>query len=258
MKKTTQSNDLTQITYELSGQGDTALLFAHGWLGNKSWWTSQRDNFSNKFQIAQLDLAGHGESGKTRTDWSCTTYADDVVAVAKELPVKNIILIGHSMSGVFTTAAASRIPNLKALILVDTMKDLDQQFTMEQVAPLHNMYLKDFKATVENVIPQYLFVETTPPQVKAQLQKEFLTNSAQFAVDCIEPLYKTDVREYAPLVSVPVRAINSDVGPTNKEVNSKYFKDFDYSIIKGVGHYPMLENPKEFNLTLEKILQELN
>lgn len=254
MKKTVLSSDQTLINYEVSGKGETALLFIHGWLGNKRWWDSQRDFFQDKYLIAQMDLAGHGESGKSRTDWSCKTYADDIVAVAKLLPAKNIILIGHSMSGVYATAAALQIPNIKALVVIDTMKDLDQQMTLDQAQFVHDMYLKDFKGTIENVIPQYLFVSTTPPEVIVQLQNEFLANSPQFAVDCIEPLYKTDVREYASQVKVSTRAINSNVLVTNHESNRKYFRDYDYSIIKGVGHYPMLENPKEFNLVLEKIL----
>lgn len=258
MKTTTLSKDQTQISYELSGKGDTALLFAHGWLGNKHWWDLQRSYFSDSFQVAALDLAGHGDSGKTRTDWSSTSYADDIVAVAKALPVKNIILIGHSMSGAYSTEAALRIPNLKALILVDTLKDLDQQFTIEQMAPVLDLYRKDFNNAVLNMIPQYLFVETTPPDVKKQLQNEFLTHEANFAATCLEPLYKTDFRQYASQVKVPVRAINSDVGETSKINNSKYYQNFDYSIIKGVGHYPMLEKPEEFNLALDNFLKELN
>lgn len=257
MKKSTLSDDQTEIFYELSGQGETALLFAHGWLGNKQWWNNQKEYFSDKYLIAQLDLAGHGESGKTRQTWSSTTYADDIVAVARELPTKNVIVIGHSMSGVYATEAAIRIPNAKALILVDTLKNLDQQMTLDQTTQLHDLYLKDFKFAIENVIPQYLFVETTPPEVKAQLQKEFISHGGELAVKYIEPLYKTDVRPFAEKVTIPVRAINSDVGVTAKDINKKYFKDYDFSIVKGVGHYPMLENPGEFNLALEKILQKL-
>lgn len=257
MKKTVLSNDQTRIAYELSGKGETALLFIHGWLGNKSWWNSQRDFFQDRFLIAQMDLAGHGDSGKMRTTWTSKNYAQDIIAVAEDLSAKNIILVGHSMSGVFASEASLKIPNLKALVLVDTLKDLDQLITLEQANPLFDLYRKDFKATVENVLPQYLFAEGTPPDVKAQLQKEFLMNSPEFAITCIEPLYKTDVRDFAQKIKIPVRAINSDVGVTNKVNNRKYFLDYNYSLIEGVGHYPMLENPEQFNLALEKIIGEL-
>lgn len=257
MKKSVLSNDQTQITYEVSGIGETALLFTHGWLGNKSWWNSQRDFFLDKYLIAQMDLAGHGDSGKFRKDWTSKNYAEDIIAVAEDLPAQNIILIGHSMSGAYATEAALKIPNLKALILVDTLKDLDQMITLEQANPLFDLYLKDFKHTVYNVLPQYLFSTGTPPEVKAKLQDEFLSNSGEFAVKCLEALYKTDVRDFAKKIKVPVRAINSDVGITNKETNCKYFSDYNFSIIEGVGHYPMLEKPEVFNQALEKTLQDL-
>ncbi|MEA9357589.1 alpha/beta hydrolase [Bacteriovorax sp. PP10] len=257
MKKTVLSNDQTQISYEVSGNGETALLFVHGWLGNKRWWDSQRDFFSDKYLIVQMDLAGHGDSGRMRTKWTAENYAKDIVAVADDLSVKDIILVGHSMSGVYATEAAVKIPNVKALILVDTLKDLDQMITLEQAGQLFDLYRKDFKATVENVLPQYLFAKDTPPEVKTQLQNEFLTNSPDFAIKCIEPLYQTDARDFAKKLNIPVRAINSDVGVTNKQINRKYFADFNYSVIEGVGHYPMLEKPEEFNIALENYLREL-
>jgi pimeloyl-ACP methyl ester carboxylesterase len=258
MKKTVLSNDQTQITYEVSGKGETALLFVHGWLGNKRWWDSQRDFFSDKYLIVQMDLAGHGDSGRMRQKWTAENYAKDIIAVADDLSVKDIILVGHSMSGVYATEAAVKIPNVKALILVDTLKDLDQMITLEQAGQLFDLYRKDFKATVENVLPQYLFAKDTPPEVKTQLQNEFLTNSPDYAITCIEPLYKSDARDFAKKLRIPVRAINSDVGVTNKQTNRKYFDDFNYSLIEGVGHYPMLEKPEEFNIALEDFLNQLS
>jgi sigma-B regulation protein RsbQ len=256
MKKNVYSSDKTQIVYELTGNGDTALLFVHGWLGNKRWWDSQRDYLSDRYLIAQMDLAGHGESQRIRTDWSSSTYADDIVAVANDLPAKNIILVGHSMSGAYCTEASLKTPKLKGIILVDTLTNLDQLFTLEQASELLNFYRVDFNAAVYNILPQYLFASTSPLAVKAELQKEFVSHDPNFAADALEPFYKIDVRKFASQVSVPVRAINSDMAETSKENNSKYFRDFDFKIIKGVGHYPMLENPTEFNIALSEAIQE--
>jgi pimeloyl-ACP methyl ester carboxylesterase len=56
---------------------------------------------------------------------------------------------------------------------------------------------------------------------------------------------------------VPIRAINGDVWPTATERNRTIVKDFGVVIMKGAGHYPMLERPEEFNQTLTKIVREL-
>lgn len=257
MKKIVHSFDQTKIVYEYSGSGDTALLFVHGWLGNKRWWDSQRDYLSDKYLVAQMDLAGHGESERIRTNWSSSSYAADIVAVANDLPAKNIILIGHSMSGVYSTEALLSIPLVRGIILVDTLKDLDQMFTLEQASQFLDLYRTDFEFAVYNVLPQYLFSNGTPLTIKSQLQKEFLSHPPEFAAVALEPLYKTDVREFAHQVSVPVRAINSNVGDTNKTVNLKYFHNYDFKIINDVGHYPMLENPDAFNLALGEVLDDV-
>lgn len=253
MKKYTTSLDQTQIAYEISGTGEKVLLFVHGWLGNKRWWDAQRDYFSHQYTVVQMDLGGHGESGKTRTDWSAENFAADIVSVAKTLGSKEIILVGHSMSGVYSTYASLNLPNVKKLILVDTMKDLDHRFSPKEVDQMMSMYRNNFPANVKNIFPQYLFTEQTPQEVKTRLQDEFISQTS-FAADAIEDLYKTDVREVASQVSIPVCAINSDVIPTSRENNQKYLKDFDFSLIQGVGHYPMLEKSQEFNSHLEKFI----
>lgn len=249
----TLSTDSTSISITLSGSGDTALLFVHGWLGNKHWWDKQVPVFEKKYLVACMDLAGHGDSGKTRGNYTTKLYADDIISAAKSLPAKEIILIGHSMSGAYALEAAPHIPNLKSIIVVDTLKDLDQTFSAEQIESMLKLYDENFQKAVENVFPAYLFANGTPPEIRAQLQAEFISQG-EFARTAIEPFYRMDSRKFAISVNVPVRAINSDNGPTNKENNQKYLKDYDFKIIKGTGHYPMLEDPEAFNSALKDAL----
>lgn len=258
MEKYAQSSDGLKIHYKESGQGNISILFVHGWLGNAEWWNSQQDYFKEKYHIVQMSLAGHGKSDASRKDWSSELYAEDIKAVADQIDSSNIILVGHSMSGAYVLEAASKIPQTKALILIDTVKDLDETFTDEQVEEyLFAHYRSDFKNAVENILPQYLFVEKTPSDVREKLQNEFLQNTSEAAIELLRPLYKTDFREAASKVQVPVRAINSDNFPTNIDNNRKYLKDYNYVEIAGTGHYPMLESPEKFNQLLEQTIKEL-
>jgi pimeloyl-ACP methyl ester carboxylesterase len=258
MDKDALSGDGVRIHYQITGTGSVALLFVHGWLGNAGWWNNQCDYFANKFIVVQIDLAGHGQSAKNRQQWSSEQYAADIKAVADEIDVRKIILIGHSMSGAYVIQASLIIPETIAIILVDTLRDLDQLITYDQAEDfMFNNYRKDFKGAVENILPRYLFVETTPAIVQRRLQSEFLKYKGDMAIKVIEPLYKTDIRALAKKVSVPVRAINSDYSPTNLEANLNYFSNFNYTTIHGTGHYPMLEKPEEFNAALEEIVGDL-
>lgn len=252
------SFDNTKINYEVTGTGSTALLFVHGWMGSSRWWDSQRDYFSGQYLIVQMDLAGHGKSEINRKDWSVKAYAEDIKVVADTLDAEKIILVGHSMSGANVLEAASLIKKAVAIVLVDTLKDLDQIMSPGQTAQFFNMLKNDYKGSVENVLAQFLFAKTSPAQIVSQITNEFLKYSPELSIATLKPFYTTDIREAALKVKIPVRAINSDLTPTEMTVNKKYFSDFDFSILKGVGHYPMLENPAEFNAILEKILKELN
>ena len=258
MEKYISSTDHLKIHYTETGKGDLTLVFVHGWLGNTNWWNSQETYFKEKYNIVKIDLGGHGKSEKTRQNWTGKQYADDIKAVINQLDSSEIILIGHSMSGAYVLEPSLKTPKIKAIIIVDTLKDLDQDFTPEQAEEyMFSNYREDFKSAVEDMLPQYLFVEKTPLTVKKQLQNEFLQNGFELAIKALEPLYKMDVRTMANLAEVPVRAINSDASTTNIENNQKYFKNYDYRIIADTGHYPMLEKPEEFNIILNELIEEL-
>ena len=253
------SADGLNIHYNISGTGQTEIIFVHGALGSTEWWNHQENYFADKYTIVLIDLPGHGKSDRTRKNWTAGQYADDIKIVAGQTGSQNKVLVGHSMSGAYVLEASLSILQVKAVILADTLKDLDQFISFSQAEQfIFSHYRKDFKDAVENMLPQYLFAETTHRSIQQRLQKEFLKNDPELAVNVLAPLYKMDIREIAKRVKVPVRSINSDFTPTNRGNNLKYFKDYDYVNMKGTGHYPMLEKPDEFNMTLESVLIELS
>ena len=248
------SSDGTAIHFETTGRGTPALVFVHGWLGNLRWWDAQRDHFAQAHQVVALDLAGHGGSGASRTDWSIARYADDIRGVLDQLRADQVVLVGHSMSGPNVLAAAAGRSDVLGVVLVDTMKNLDRVLPAEQVAQMLELYRTDYRRAVEDVLPGYLYSPFTPGPVRDRIQREFLAAPQGLAVLAIEPLYRGDLQAIAAQVKVPVRAINSDVEPDDPSINRKYFRDYDTVTIAQVGHYPMLEKPAEFNHALERCL----
>lgn len=259
MRQITQSIDGLKISYTESGTQAPALVFVHGWLGNADWWLAQEQYFKHKYNIVRIDLGGHGQSDHHRANWTHTQYADDIVSVLNQLTAQNIILIGHSMAGAFVLEASQQSEKVRAIILVDTLKDLDQVFTLDQAEQmLFKQYRENFQFAVENILPQYLYCSETPIEIQKQLNREFLSNQAEFAINALRPLYAMDVQKFAKLVKLPVRAINSDASPTHLENNRKYFQDYAFKTISGTGHYPMLEKSSEFNQILEEVLETLS
>lgn len=258
MDKFITSSDGQAIHYCSTGEKKTALLFVHGWLGNAAWWNFQKEYFSRQYTIVQIDLPGHGLSDKSRINWSSKQYAEDIRTVAEEISCQNMVLVGHSMSGAYVLEASLMIKKVKAVVLVDTLKDMDKLMSVEQAEQfLFSSYKKDFPAAVTKMLPQYLFAANTPAVLKDQLQNEFLTSNADLAVKVIEPLYKMNTQEIAKQISIPIRAIYSSYTAANPDANRKYFRDYDFVTIPDCGHYPMLEKPEEFNQVLENILNSV-
>jgi len=251
------SSDGATIHFETTGRGSPALVFVHGWLGNVRWWDAQRDHFAASHQVVALDLAGHGGSGASRTDWSIARYADDIRAVLDHVRAEQVVLVGHSMSGPNVLAAAAGRADVRGVVLVDTMKDLDRLMPVEQARQMIELYRTDYRRAVEDVLPRYLYSPFTPDAVRERLQREFLATPTDLAIRAIEPLYQGDLRAIAAQITVPVRAINSDLEPTDPSINRKYFHDYDAVTIAQVGHYPMLEKPAAFNRALEQCLAAL-
>lgn len=248
------SADGTAIQYETSGDGKRALLFVHGWLGSNRWWDAARAHFSAHCTVAALDLAGHGQSA-TRAHPTVRGYADDIEAVAAALPVEEIVLVGHSMSGSNVVEAASGQRRFARVILVDTLHDLDHAPTYEVVEPFFEQMRADFGGVVRTQLPQHLFLPSSPKAVVERIVGEFAGIAGPHAIALLEPYYRTDMRAAARRVRAPIRAINSTIQPTAIEVNRKYFPDYDAEIVPGVGHYPMLENPELFHAALERSLR---
>jgi sigma-B regulation protein RsbQ len=251
------STDGSEIYYETTGDGDTALVFVHGWMGNVRWWDAQRAAFAGTHRVVALDLAGHGQSSRSRTSWSAAAYAEDILAVVRAVAAPRVVLVGHSMSGAYAVAAAPDVERLAAVILVDTLKNLDAVPAWDQVAPMLAGYRADYRAAVENLLPTFLFAPGTPRAVAERLTREFLSVTGDVAATLLEPLYRFDVREAARRVRVPVRGIGTDLHPFDLAANRAYIADYDHVTIQGYGHYPMLEAPDAFNAALRAQLDEL-
>lgn len=106
--------------------GDTTLLFIHGWGINHGYWEEQVAHFSEPYRVVTLDLPGFGASGKNREDWSAQSYAGDVETLISKLDLKDVILIGHSMSGAIVVETALLYQErVIAVVGIDNLKDID-------------------------------------------------------------------------------------------------------------------------------------
>jgi pimeloyl-ACP methyl ester carboxylesterase len=261
VQKTVKAADGLNIACDVRGKGDTALVFLHGWGGDREYWKNQADAFAGDYTVVTVDQAGHGASGKDRKAWTVESLAGDVEAVVKDLGLKRVILVGHSMGGPVALRAAKRLPGtVVAVVGVDTLQNAELKRPEELVKSLTAGLEKDFKGMVGGMFGGML-AEKSDPALREWLGAKAASRDPAVALALMRDLFALDQAKALKKAGVPVRCVNSAGGfpfftPTAVGTNRKY-ADFDAVTIDDVGHYPMLEKPKEFNDKLRAVLADL-
>lgn len=247
---------MVKLNFKITGDGPKSLFFIHGWGGNLEWWNSQCDFFSRSYNIALIDLPGHGKSDMPKGELSSSVYAGAILEVVNYLS-DDVTLVAHSMSGAYVLDPVLRLKKIRKIIMIDTLKDMDQILNFEQAEKsIFSFYRENYKHALEYVLSDYLFSGDTPVRIREKLIGELLKIKPTRAIELLSPLYKVDVRKLAREISIPVRAINSDISATNVVANRKYFSDYKAEVMTKCGHYPMLEQPNEFNRILNKLIKD--
>lgn len=250
--------DGVPIHYSVAGKGEPALVFVHCWSCNRHLWDNQVSEFAKRHQVVTIDLPGHGESGQGRKNWSIESYADDVNTVITKLNLKRVVLVGSSMGGPIALEATRRMPErVVAVVPVDTLHNVENKVPPEQLEQVLKQLRADYKGAATGFLNQFFFAPGTPEAVKKRVIAEATSRPPELAVGILEAIFAYDPVAAMREIKVPIRAINADLNPTNLEINRKYAPQFDVLIMKGSGHYPMLEDPARFNQLLSDVLRNL-
>ena len=264
-KPTDKAKDITRdganINYQISGNGDTTLLFVHGAYIDQTYWKDQVNYFSPHFKVVTIDLPGHGLSGKTRQKWSIQGFAGDIITVIKELNLKNVILIGHSMSGDINLIAATSYPEpIIGFIGIDNFKHAVYQSSPEDLKQVDTMLIhlkQDFAKSNEQFARMYLLTSKTPEAITNRVVTDFKNANQVMELQIMPEIFDTYKleKELLPKMKWKLNLINVDYKPLD-ETPLKQYPGAGYQVyhINGTSHYPMLETPDALNKAIDQVI----
>jgi pimeloyl-ACP methyl ester carboxylesterase len=253
----TSSSDGVRIAFTACGDSEPTLVFIHGGLANRGFWHHQVDGLASRYGVVALDLAGHGESGRDRTAWSVPQFAEDVRAVVEHLGLTPIVLIGNSLGGpVALESAALLRQRTLGVIGVDTLHDATQTINETDARVRAEAFARDPAGSCRAMVDQ-LFHPGQQIEVRAWAEREMLKTPPAVTVPMLASFAGYDMPSAFVRAGVPIRAINGDLWPTDIARTRTIAPDFDAVIMKGTGHYPMLEQPDAFNRLLAELVIEL-
>lgn len=253
-----QSADGVPIAYTVGGEGETALVFIHGWSCDSGYWKNQVPYFSERYTVVTIDLAGHGKSGVEREVWLTESFGRDVVAVVESLGLDRVVLVGHSMGGPVALEAARVLGDrVKGIIGIDTFQKLGLKAPEEIAGNLIKSFEKDFQGTTRGFVAG-MFPPGADSALVASVAEDMSSAPPEVGLGAMRTTLAYDPAAALKELSVPIHGINGSLFPVDVETGKQHYETFEVRIMEGLGHFPMLEDPEGFNELLGEIVEILD
>jgi pimeloyl-ACP methyl ester carboxylesterase len=245
--------DGQRVHYENHGKGREALVFVHGWTCTLNFWSRQVSSFDAMTRVIAIDLPGHGLSDKPEVAYTMDLFARAVDAVLLDAGVDRAVLVGHSMGGPVIRQFYRKYPQKTlALVVVDgPLRSFGKKEDMERfIAPLRGPGYKEFADKfIDN-----MFGPNASPELRAEIKPPMLSTPQHVAVSAMEGMLDPAIWG-DDKINVPVLAVmTKNWPPDTEQFYRSLAPNLDYRTMDGVGHFLMMEKPKEFNEALSGFL----
>lgn len=156
-----------QVAYEVLGKGP-ALVFLHGFLGNKKLFKPLAKRFSSSHKVILIDLAGHGQSNSLAYIHSMEMMAEMVKAILDHLNIRKATLLGHSMGGYVALAFAEWYTNqVKSIVLINSTAAADTKQKIESRNQFIHLLKQNKEKALKLLVPSFF-------NFKAVRQKQWI------------------------------------------------------------------------------------
>jgi pimeloyl-ACP methyl ester carboxylesterase len=243
--------DGAKIHYVNYGKGSEALVLIHGWTCNADNWRDQLPEFAKRNRVIAIDLPGHGQSDKPQVAYSMDYFARAVEAVLQDAKVKRAVLVGHSMGTPVARQFYRKYPEQTlAIVIVDgALKAFGDKAMMDRL--VNGFRGPNYRDTIKQ-----MFGAMSGPGLSAEAKERIMTSSMNtpqhVVVSAMEGM--TDMSIWGDdKINVPVLAImakNPFYPPNIEEIYRGVAPNLEFHLWEGVGHFIMIEKPKEFNETV--------
>jgi len=240
-----------QIAYELTGEGPLVVCIPS--LGDvRGEYRSLVPVLVNAgYQVATMDVRGHGESSVEWDDFSVAGVGEDVVALIRELDAGSAALIGTSMGGGASVWAAVEAPGLvRGMIMINPFVDGEGNPLL--VGLLSMMLARPWGPSMWMKYYASLY-PTHKPVDFAEYSLALQANIKQRGrLEAILGMLRASKRasgERMPRVTQPALVLMGSKDPDfkNPEAEAKRIAlavRGTYRIIENAGHYPHAEMPE--------------
>lgn len=254
--------DGARIHYVNYGKGNEALVLIHGWTQNVDAWRDNIADFAKRNRVIAIDLPGHGKSDKPRFKneavpkgqpnapfvYSMDLFARAVEAVMRDAKVKRAVLVGHSMGTPVARQFYRKYPQRTlAIVIVDgVLRPLGDKDAVDKM-------IAGFRSPNYRDGIMQMFAMMNGPNLSADAQERikasFLNTPQHVVVSAMEGMADASIwgedKINAPVLAIMAK--NPFFPPDIEQSARGIAPKLEFQMWDGVGHFIMMEKPKEFN-----------
>jgi sigma-B regulation protein RsbQ len=244
----------------LSGlPGGRPMMFAHGFGCDQNMWRHVAPAFADEYRIVLFDHVGAGRSDLSAYDRqkyaTLQGYADDILEICRELELRDVIFVGHSVSAMMGVLAAAQEPERFAkLVLVGPSpryiddRDYVGGFTREDIDGLLDQLDSNYLGWSQALAPAIM---GTPdrPELGEELTNSFCRTDPEIAKHFARVTFLSDNRADLERMGTPTLVLQcSDdvIAPTPVgEYVHRTLPNSELVLMNATGHCPNLSAPDE-------------
>ncbi len=230
------------------------LVFIHGSGGDHTNWIQQYTFLKNAFNIAALDLPGHGQS-EGPGERNVAAYVEWVKKILDGLKIINPVLIGHSLGAAIALSFVIRYDGAAAAV-VPVAGGLKMP-----VNPMILEGLKQDPASVVGMAAKFSVAKQNREKFSALIAESLLRVNPEILHGDFSACDGLDITDAVAGIRIPALVLCGVEDKMTPPALSRFIGDHipgaTLTLIEGAGHFVMMENPEAFNAALTDFVNSL-
>jgi 3-oxoadipate enol-lactonase len=252
MRIESRNIDGLRIAFLMRGQG-IPLVLIHGYPLDHTIWDQVAPLLEEDFQLILPDLRGFGSSEALAADLSIQSHASDIAGLLDKLRLRRAVLAGHSMGGYVALAFARQFPRRTlGLGLISTQVAADtEEKRQARLVGAQALLERGMAPVAADMAPRL----SKMPEVQAFVEALIMRQQPEGMASALHAMAarpdSSDVLSAATPPVVIVHGKDDELISIDRARDMKRARtDAELVELSGVGHMPMMEDPKAVAVAL--------
>ncbi|MDQ1710009.1 MAG: sigma-B regulation protein RsbQ [Frankiaceae bacterium] len=261
--------DRHHITF--SGRPDgQPMVFVHGYGCDQNMWRLVASRFTDDFRVILFDHVGAGASDAAAYDperyGTLAGYADDVVQICRELDLRDVILVCHSVSAMIGALATLADPDRysKLVMIGPSPRYINDDeyvggFSEGDIAELLDSLESNYLGWSSAMAPA-IMGNPDRPELGAELTTSFCRTDPVIARRFAQATFLSDNRADLPRIKTRTLVLQCSDDLIAPMAVGEYVRDAlpdcTFVVLRATGHCPNLSAPEETADAIEAFVRE--